>query len=189
MGEGGTMSIKIDDATLRITRCAAGVAVGAAMWVGLIFAGLSVVSCSHLPSVPGAITNAIPDLPGIPTTSTTTTTTVPPAGQYAMTLKVTKLTTKNVSFDWSPKAYNWPSKVVKVRVDAEVWMNGKKFDWIREGGQATKGLENVHGGYNGHTVPAPGEAVTFRWVSTDGKQRSNDAAAVWPARSWWRFWE
>jgi hypothetical protein len=161
--------------------------------LGLLLAGLGgATGCSHIPTLPDlpAITNAIPDLPGTPTTTTTTTTTtVPPANPHAMTLKVTKLTTKSVSFDWQPRPYNWPSKTVKVRVDAEVWMNGKKFDWIRAGGQATKGLENVHNGYNGHTVPAPGEAVTFRWVSIDGKQRSNDAAAVWPTRSWWRFWE
>jgi hypothetical protein len=67
--------------------------------------------------------------------------------------------------------------------------SGGKFDWIRAGGQATKGLENVRSGYGGHTIPAPGERVTFRWVSTDGKRRSNDAEATWPAKRWWRFWE
>jgi hypothetical protein len=114
-----------------------------------------------------------------------------------MTLKVTKLTTKSVSFDWQPRPYNWPSKTVKVEVDAVVSMfrangDGGKFDWIRKGGQATKGLVNIHDGYGvWKTVglPAPGEAVTFRWESTDGNQRSNDAAAVWPASRWWRVWE
>ena len=84
--------------------------------------------------------------------------------------------------------------MVKVEVDAVVEMrradgSGGKFDWIRKGGQASKGLENIHDGYGGHTVPAAGERVTFRWVSIDGAKRSNDAEATWPAaRSWWRIW-
>jgi hypothetical protein len=28
--------------------------------------------------------------------------------------------------------------------------------------------------------PVSGERVTFRWVSVDGKKRSNDAPAIWP---------
>ena len=175
--------------------------------VGTICAIGAMLGCATVPqdvidaitnAIPGAASNAVPDGGSVPTTTTTTTTTtVPPANPHAMTLKVTKLTTKNVSFDWQPRPYNWPSQTVKVEVDAVVSMfrangDGGKFDWIRKGGQATKGLVNIHDGYGVWTtvgLPAPGEAVTFRWESTDGKQRSNDAAAVWPARSWWRFWE
>jgi hypothetical protein len=130
----------------------------------------------------GALPDGIPwptNTAGTVTTTTTTTTTTQ-AAQYDMTLTVTSLTAHQVGFAWTPKAYGWPQKLVKVWCDAEVWMNGKKFDWIRTGGQSVKGLENIHAGYNGHTVPAGGERVTFRWVSVDGKKRSNDAEAVWP---------
>ena len=116
----------------------------------------------------------------VTTTTTTTTTTQAAAGEYDMTLTVTSLTAHQVGFAWTPKAYGWPSKVVKVPVDAEVWMNGKKFDWIRTGGQSVKGLENIHSGKYARPLPAAGERVTFRWVSVDGKRRSNDAEATWP---------
>ena len=64
------------------------------------------------------------------------------------------------------------------------WWNGSaweggKFDWIRAGGQSVKGLENIHGGYNGLRAPARGTAVAFAWTSSDGKQRSNLAKTTW----------
>ena len=138
------------------------------------------------PGAWGGGTNAVPDAGTVTTTTTTTTTTTQAAaGEYDMTLTVTSLTAHQVGFAWTPKAYGWPQKLVKVWCDAEVHMyradgSGGKFDWIRAGGQASKGLENVRNGYNGHTVPAGGERVKFRWVSVDGKKRSNDAEAVWP---------
>jgi hypothetical protein len=161
--------------------------------LGMIAAALAALSigCTTLPTVTDLIpTNAVP---GTATTTTTTTTTTQPA-QYDMTLRVTSLTEHQVGFDWTPRDYGWPRKMVKVWCDAEVHMHradgsGGKFDWIREGGQASKGLENIRNGYGGHTIPAPGERVTFRWVSVDGKKRSNDAEATWPAKRWWRFWE
>ena len=108
-----------------------------------------------------------------------------PTSQYDLTLTVTKLTRDKVYFSWTPKNYGWPVKTVKVDVDAVVHLyraNGKggKFDWIRRGGQPMKGLDNVHSGYGGHTVPASGEPVTFQWVSVDGKKQSNKAEAIWP---------
>jgi len=91
----------------------------------------------------------------------------------------------SASFGYS--SYNWPVKVVKVPVDAVVAMyrkvngnwNGGKFDWIRQGGQSSKTLENIFNGYGGHTVPANGEQVAFMWISVDGKQRSNLATTTW----------
>ena len=109
----------------------------------------------------------------------------PTAHDYDLTLRVTAMSRSQVRFAWEPRAYGWPSKDVGgVVCDAIVEMrradgSGGKFDWIRKGGQAIKGLENIHCGYGGHTVPASGERVTFRWVSVDGKRRSNDAEAVW----------
>jgi hypothetical protein len=160
----------------------------AAAWVvvALVVAALiggcvALTGCTHLPAIIDAIpTNAVETV-----TATNTTATVPPAPQYGLTLRVTSLTAHQVGFAWEPRAYGWPKKLVKVWCDAEVHMyradgSGGKFDWIREGGQAEKGLENIRNGYGGHTIPAPGERVTFRWVSVDGKQRSNDAEAVWP---------
>jgi hypothetical protein len=151
-----------------------------------IGAYLAVTGCSTIGNLPDGIpwpTNTAGTAGTVTTTTTTTTTTQ--AAQYDMTLTVTSLTAHQVGFAWTPKAYGWPQKLVKVWCDAEVHMyradgSGGKFDWIRAGGQASKGLENVRNGYNGHTLPAGGERVTFRWVSVDGKRRSNDAEAVWP---------
>lgn len=58
--------------------------------------------------------------------------------------------------------------------------SGGKFDWIRQGGQSTKLLENVHGGYNGLRAPPSGTRCAFAWTSSDGKERSNLAYTVWP---------
>ena len=152
--------------------------------IGMIAAALTRLTCgcTHMPSVGSLIpTNAVS---GTVTTTTTTTTTTQPA-QYDMTLRVTHLTEHQVGFAWEPRDYGWPKKLVKVWCDAEVHMyradgSGGKFDWIRAGGQATKGLENIHSGKYARPLPAPGERVTFRWVSVDGKKRSNDAEATWP---------
>jgi hypothetical protein len=112
----------------------------------------------------------------------------PPAQMHDLMLRVVRLTADKVWFEWDPRNYGWPSTTVKVEVDAVVEMyradgRGGKFDWIRKGGQGVKGLENVHNGYGCWKVvglPAPGETVRFRWVSVDGKRRSNDAEAIWP---------
>ena len=148
--------------------------------VGLILAGLILGSCG-CESIP----DTWDDLTGNDDTGDTTTTTTQPANEYDLTLTVTGIDSKYVYFDWAPRDYGWPSKVVKVSVNATVHMyradgSGGKFDWIRTGGQSQKGLENIHHGYGGHTVPASGERVTFRWVSVDGNRRSNDAEAIWP---------
>ena len=58
-------------------------------------------------------------------------------------------------------------------------MVGGKFDWWRVGGQSSKTLENVKGGYNGHSMPAYGSAVYTMIASVDGKQRSNIALVTW----------
>jgi hypothetical protein len=163
------------------------VALGMGLLALLLIASVLLTSCKT-PDIPD-----IPDVPDYPTTTTTTsttTTTLPPAPEpastnYDLTLTVTSLTEHEVRFEWTPKNYDWPSKTVKKRVDAIVQMyraNGKggKFDWIRKGGQKSKGLANIYDGYNGHTVPEHGERVTFRWVSIDGKKRSNLAEAIWP---------
>lgn len=59
------------------------------------------------------------------------------------------------------------------------WTGGK-FDWIRQGGQSTKLLENIHEGYNGLSAPPSGTRCAFAWTSSDGKERSNLAYTVWP---------
>lgn len=58
-------------------------------------------------------------------------------------------------------------------------MVGGKFDWWRVGGQSSKTLENVKGGYNGHSMPARGSLVYTMIASVDGKQRSNIALVTW----------
>lgn len=58
-------------------------------------------------------------------------------------------------------------------------ITGGKFDWIRKGGQTVKGLENVSGGYHGHSMPAKDTASWFMFVSVDGKQRTNCVKAKW----------
>ena len=193
----------IPDATrLCITSLAAGVAVGAAMWVGIIFAGLSVVSCSHLPNVPdlpGSITNAIPDLPGVPTTSTTTTTTVPPpVGAYTIT-KVNKS-----GIWWKGPCPAWAEKdgcIGEVHLYYVNGANGRKegkYDHFRTyNGSYSRDWKNIVGGYRhviprefrGWTVPNGGERMRQEMVSYDGKTRIVVGEFDWPARSWWRFWK
>jgi len=102
-------------------------------------------------------------------------------------LDVTRLTSSKVYFAHSHRP-GWPSKIVKVRVDAIacffVWRDGRwhggKFDWIREGGQTVKTLENIHNHYGGLIVPPSGSRVAFAWVSTDHTRRTNLAEAIWP---------
>ena len=87
----------------------------------------------------------------------------------------------NNSISTNYNAYSWPSKIVKVEVDAVCCIFyergsdivGGKFDWWRKGGQIVKGLENIHNGYNGHTIPSSGAKVWTCIVSIDGKKRSN----------------
>lgn len=56
---------------------------------------------------------------------------------------------------------------------------GGKFDWWRSGGQGTKTLENVHGGYGGHSMPSSGTPCWTMFSSKDGSQRSNTSVVSW----------
>jgi hypothetical protein len=84
--------------------------------------------------------------------------------------------------------YNWPVKNVSgVACDAQCCLFyerggkvvGGKWDWWRAKGQPIKTLENVHSGYNGHTMPAHGTKVWTMIVSTNGKMRSNIKQVTW----------
>lgn len=57
-------------------------------------------------------------------------------------------------------------------------VTGGRFDWKRPG-QTSKGTENIHGGYGGHSMPADGTDSWLMLVSTDGKQRSNTVKCNW----------
>lgn len=101
--------------------------------------------------------------------------------------KITGASLNNDNLYTSYQPYSWPSATVKTRVDAVCCLFyerggrivGGKFDWWRAGGQGTKGLENVHNGYNGHSFPARGSRVYTMIVSVDGRQRSNIQACSW----------
>lgn len=84
-----------------------------------------------------------------------------------------------VSFSWD--RYPWSGMGL---AHFFVWngsgWSGGKFDWIRQGGQSTKLLENVRNGYNGLSAPPSGTRCAFAWTSSDGKQRSNLAYTTWP---------
>jgi hypothetical protein len=84
-----------------------------------------------------------------------------------------------VSFSWD--RYPWSGMGVG---HFFVWngtgWSGGKFDWIRQGGQGTKLMENVREGYNGLHIPASGTRVAFAWTDADGRQRSNLAYTTWP---------
>lgn len=56
---------------------------------------------------------------------------------------------------------------------------GGKFDWWRKGGQAKKVTHNLHGGYNGHTMPEAGTRTWTCIVSVNGKRRSNVKECSW----------
>jgi len=83
--------------------------------------------------------------------------------------------------------YTWPIKIVKVPCDAQCCIFyyrdgqiiGGKFDWHRTGGQPVKTLENLHHGYNGHTMPQRGGYVWTMNASVDGKWRTNIKAVSW----------
>jgi hypothetical protein len=87
----------------------------------------------------------------------------------------------------SYEPYDWPSKTVKVKVDAICCLFyerggqvvGGKFDWWAAGGQAVKGIENLHHGYQGHSFPARGTKVYTMNVSVDGSQRTNIQEVNW----------
>ena len=95
---------------------------------------------------------------------------------------------KGGKISFSYNSYSWPSKVVEVEVDAVAcffikqadgsWKGGK-FDWIRKGGQGTKGTENITGGYGGHVAPPSGTDCAFVWGSIDGKRQSNPVFCKW----------
>jgi hypothetical protein len=90
-----------------------------------------------------------------------------------------------ISTSYQP--YSWPRTTVKVSVDAICCLFyerggqivGGKFDWWRTGGQGSKGLENVHHGYNGHSMPSSGTPTYTMIVSVDGRQRSNIQRCTW----------
>ena len=86
---------------------------------------------------------------------------------------------KNVSFSFD--RYPWRGMGLGHFFvwNGSTWEGGK-FDWIREGGQSVKLLENVHHGYNGLRAPSSGTPVAFAWTSADGDERSNLAKTVWP---------
>jgi hypothetical protein len=98
-----------------------------------------------------------------------------------MTLTSAKITSggSKVSFAWD--RYPWSGMGL---AHFFVWngsgWSGGKFDWIRQGGQSTKLLENVREGYNGLRAPPSGTRVAFAWTSGDGKQRSNMVYTTWP---------
>lgn len=83
-------------------------------------------------------------------------------------------------------SYSWPSNGTANAICAMyrkldgAW-NGGKFDWIRNGGQSVKLLENIINGGGGHTVPATGEKVAFMWFSIDDppSKRSNLVETTW----------
>ena len=90
----------------------------------------------------------------------------------------------------SEKRDGWPlnddggcsGMIYMYRRQSDGYWRGGKFDWLRKGsqdGDFSKVLENIHGGYGGHTVPASGEEVAFVVVSVDGKKRSNAGFCNW----------
>ena len=144
-----------------------------------------IFGCSHIPTLPDlpAITNAIPDLPGVPTTgATTTTTTVPPAvGGYT----ITKVTASMIY--WKGPDLAWPvngdlcGESHLYRADGR----GGKFDHVRRNTKS-RDWKNIHPktvtDANGKThvepaygvwaavgEPANGETCTLTLHSYDGK--------------------
>ncbi len=95
------------------------------------------------------------------------------------TLNSASMSGDTLSVSYEP--YSWPRATVKVSVDAICCLFyerggqlvGGKYDYWRTGGQASKNLENVHHGYQGHSWPAAGSKVYTMNVSLDGSQRSN----------------
>ncbi len=101
------------------------------------------------------------------------------------TITGASLNSSTITTSYEP--YNWPRATVKVSVDAICCLFyerggqivGGKFDWWRTGGQGSKGLENVHHGYQGHSMPSAGTPTYTMIVSVDGRQRSNIQACSW----------
>lgn len=107
------------------------------------------------------------------------------SAQQTFTLSSASIRGNTLSF--SPAApSSWPRKTVKVECQAIVCLFcersgqvvGGKFDWARPG-QSSKGLENVHGGYNGHSMPANDTPTYVMLVDVNGKQRSNIQQVDW----------
>jgi len=94
-------------------------------------------------------------------------------------LNSASMNNNKINTNYSP--YSWPSKVVKVKVDAICCIFyekgsdivGGKFDWWRAGGQGDKILENLHNGYHGHIMPPSTSKVWTCIVSVDEAKRSN----------------
>lgn len=79
----------------------------------------------------------------------------------------------------------WPDKngcnaVLCFFVKRNDVFTGGKFDHLRSGGQSTKLMENIHGGYIPGIAPISyGEEAYLLILSYDGKQRTNIVKAVW----------
>lgn len=54
----------------------------------------------------------------------------------------------------------------------------KKYDHFRPNG-TSRDFKNVHGGYQGNTVPASGETIALWFISYDHKRRSNAVFPQW----------
>jgi hypothetical protein len=104
------------------------------------------------------------------------------------TVKLAGAQTEGRSLYTQYENYAWPEQTVgDARCDAiccffyevDGGITGGKFDWWRKGGQAMKGLENVHNGYGGHRMPPGGTKCWTMIVSVDGRERSNLQAVEW----------
>lgn len=102
-------------------------------------------------------------------------------------MELVAATISNSQHSFSPAApASWPIKTVKVPVQGIVCLfyerNGQvvggKHDWLKPN-QKSKGLENVHGGYGGHSMPSKGTPVWTMIVSVDERKRSNLMETVW----------
>lgn len=79
----------------------------------------------------------------------------------------------------------WPVMTVKVDVQSIIclfyeidgYIMGGKFDWCRPG-QTSKGLENVHNGYQGHRMPPKTARCWTMEVSVDEACRTNIVEVV-----------
>jgi hypothetical protein len=195
-----------DTTRLCITSIAVGVEVGAALWVGIIFAAMSVVSCSHLPD--------LPDLPGTTTTTTTTTTTQPPAAsddavpmasltwnrgginhsraQRDPRVIVTSARISGTTLTYAGTGLTvWPvgsqgeniNGVLSIFYDHNkdgTYERGGKVDWTRSDA-AHRPLHHVDHGYSNWDGYPP-SGTPWAAVITDeaGKQRSNIFGGIWP---------
>lgn len=92
---------------------------------------------------------------------------------------------KSVTWD-DDKPLSWPRKrvssaivngVLYVAVKRDGKWFASKFDWLRSPDQESKGLENIHAGYDGLRIQ-PGEAICFVFASIDGRERSSASEIV-----------